>query len=94
MANHDVSNPTFNPTLRKFQTDDPGHADAFNAVAEQLIKNDVQLEAQKVELFIGENLPEVADRKEKTLYLKVTDTISNTTTDNIQVSPTMGIKVV
>lgn len=50
MANHDVSNPIFNPTLRKFETTDPGHADIFNAVIGQLINNDVELAAQQSDM--------------------------------------------
>lgn len=46
MANHDVSNPTFSSALRKFETTDPGHADVFNPVIEQLINNDVSLNEQ------------------------------------------------
>jgi hypothetical protein len=41
MANFDTSGATYNPELRKFEVTDPVHADTFNAVAEQLIKNDV-----------------------------------------------------
>ena len=50
--------------------------------------------SEKMQLYIAETLPAIADRKEKTMYLKITDTINNGTTDNIQVSPTMGIKIV
>ncbi|OOM80948.1 phage tail protein [Clostridium sp. BL-8] len=68
-------------------------------------KNDVQvLEAkfedvsaqlsEKMELYVGQTLPSIADRKENTLYFKVTDTISLGTTDTVKVSPTMGIKIV
>jgi hypothetical protein len=48
--------------------------------------------SNKMQLYIGETLP--ATREKNTLYFKVTDTISAGTTDNIQVSPTMGIKIV
>lgn len=43
MAYFDVSSATFNEKLRKLETTDPVHADVFNAVLEQLIKNDVAL---------------------------------------------------
>lgn len=43
MAYHDISNPGFNQQLRMFETTDPVHADTFNAVAKQLINNDVAL---------------------------------------------------
>jgi hypothetical protein len=48
----------------------------------------------KMELYIGDTLPDIVDRKENTLYFKVTDTISSGTTDTVKVSPTMGIKIV
>ena len=43
MANHDITNPTYDPDLRMFETSDPVHADIYNAVAEQLILNDVAI---------------------------------------------------
>lgn len=43
MAYHDISNPGFNQQLRMFETTDPVHADIYNAVAKQLINNDVAL---------------------------------------------------
>ena len=43
MAYHDISNPGFNEQLRMFEITDPVHADTFNAVANQLINNDVAL---------------------------------------------------
>ena len=43
MANHDVTNPTYDALLRMFETSDPVHADVFNAVADQLINNDVAI---------------------------------------------------
>lgn len=43
MAYHDISNPGYNPMLRMFETTDPVHADTFNAIAKQLINNDVAL---------------------------------------------------
>lgn len=49
--------------------------------------------SKKAEIYIAEILPAIADRKEKTMYLKITDTI-NSNTDNITVSPTMGITLV
>lgn len=56
------------------------------------IENLAQEVNNKMELFIGETLPET--RKENTLYFKVTDTIGSGTTDAVKVSPTMGIKIV
>ncbi|OCB00391.1 hypothetical protein [Clostridium beijerinckii] len=50
--------------------------------------------AKKMELYIGESLPAIADRKSNTLYFKITDRISSGNTENIKVSPTMGIKIV
>lgn len=49
--------------------------------------------SDKWEIFISESLPEVSERKEKTLYFKVTDTVSQGTNSNIVVSPTMGLKI-
>ncbi len=49
--------------------------------------------SDKWEIFISESLPEVSERKEKTLYFKVTDTVSQGTNGNIVVSPTMGLKI-
>lgn len=43
MANFDTSDAAYNAELRKFETTDPVHADTFNQVAEQLIKNDVAI---------------------------------------------------
>ena len=49
----------------------------------------------KINLYVGETLPEIRDRNKKTIYCKVTDTISaSNTTENIKVSPLMGIKLV
>ena len=50
--------------------------------------------SEKIELYIGETLPAIADRKEKTMYLKITDIINSGTTGNLKVSPTMGIKII
>lgn len=49
---------------------------------------------EKIELFIGEDLPEINERNEKTLYLKVTDTINSSSNGPIKASPTMGLKEV
>ena len=49
----------------------------------------------KINLYVGETLPEIRDRNKHTLYFKVTDTLSTSnTTENIKVSPLMGIKLV
>ena len=59
----------------------------------RLDHGDTQL-SEKIELYIGETLPAIADRKEKTMYLKITSTINNGGTGNLKVSPTMGLKIV
>ena len=59
----------------------------------KITENTMQL-SEKASLYISEILPAIADREEKTMYLKITDTINSGGTDNIQVSPTMGIKIV
>ena len=43
MAYHDITDPSYNDQLRMFETSDPVHADVYNAVAEQLILNDVAI---------------------------------------------------
>ncbi|MBC2456122.1 BppU family phage baseplate upper protein [Clostridium beijerinckii] len=48
----------------------------------------------KIGLYISEDLPNVEDRKANTLYFKITDTISSGGTENLKVSPTMGIKII
>lgn len=48
----------------------------------------------KIGLYIGETLPEVNQRDNKTMYWKVTETISTSATGNIKVSPNMGLKEV
>lgn len=54
-----------------------------------------ELSEDKINLYVGETLPEIRDRSKQTLYFKVTDTISaSNTTENIKVSPLMGIKLV
>lgn len=58
------------------------------------IKENTSSLSQKMEIYIGETLPAIADRKEKTIYLKTTDTINSGTTENLKVSPTMGIKII
>ncbi|MBZ9637521.1 tail fiber protein [Clostridium sp. FP1] len=55
--------------------------------------NDTQL-AKKVELYIAETLPIIADRKANTLYFKATNTLNTDISNNLKVSPTMGIKVI
>lgn len=55
----------------------------------------VQL-GEKLELYVGKALPDISKRKENTIYLKVTDTITPSatgTTANLKVSPTMGVKL-
>lgn len=47
----------------------------------------------KWELYISNVIPEVSQRKENTLYFKITDTISQGVNSNIIVSPNMGLKI-
>lgn len=49
---------------------------------------------EKMSLYIGETLPEVSKRDEKTLYFKVIDTVSTGASENLKVSPTMGLKLI
>ena len=49
--------------------------------------------AEKWEIVISDKLPEVSDRKENTLYFKITDTVNQGVSNNIVVSPTMGLKI-
>ena len=61
----------------------------------RIASNISELSEDKINLYVGETLPEIRDRSKQTLYFKVTDTISaSNTTENIKVSPTMGIKLV
>ncbi|MBN7573667.1 MULTISPECIES: phage tail protein [Clostridium] len=48
----------------------------------------------KMQLYINETLPAIADRTSDTLYFKITDKITNGFADNVKVSPNMGIKIV
>lgn len=48
---------------------------------------------QQRNVYIAEVLPEVVDRNEKMMYLKVTSTLNPGVSDTIQVSPTMGIEL-
>jgi len=50
--------------------------------------------SEKASLYIAETLPAIADRKEKTMYLKITDIVNANTSNNLKVSPTMGLKIV
>lgn len=53
-----------------------------------------QVYQSAAKLHIAENLPEINERKSNTLYLKITDTVSQGIVNNsIIVSPTMGIKI-
>jgi len=46
MANHVLKNPPeFNTEMRKMETTDPGHANVFNPLLEQLLNNDAFLKA-------------------------------------------------
>ena len=50
--------------------------------------------SDKLELYVNETLPDMADRKKNTLYFKVTDTISSGIPDTVKVSPAIGMKIV
>lgn len=60
-------------------------------------KEDIDVINEKVDnsssIYINETLPEIVDRNEKTLYFKITDTLSSLG-NNVTVSPTMGLKEV
>lgn len=43
MSNFDINSAAFNPELRMLETTDPAHADTFNALFGQLIRNDVAI---------------------------------------------------
>ena len=68
---------------------------ALKENAENLDLKIADVNTNKINLYVGETLPEIRDRSKQTLYFKVTDTISaSNTTENIKVSPLMGIKLV
>lgn len=50
---------------------------------------------KKFEIYLAETLPEIAQRKQNTIYCKITDKVNNGTGGNvtIRVSPNLGIKV-
>ena len=48
--------------------------------------------AEKAQLHISETPPDT--RENNTLYLKITDTINTDTSNNLKVSPLMGLKIV
>ena len=87
----------FKENYEKLTPETPAHAERFNEIYDLLIQNDNFLKAMletKIGLYIGETLPEIKDRDQKTLYFKVTDTISTSNiNENIKVSPQMGIKL-
>lgn len=85
-------NATGQSLLNSLETFEQEHVDVTN-ISNQLAIVDTQL-SEKVQLYIGETLPAIADRKEKTMYLKITSIINNGTTGNLKVSPMMGIKIV
>lgn len=65
----------------------------WNAYEQSIEEVNAQLN-EKISLCIGETLPEISKRDEKTLYFKVTDTISTGISENLKVSPTMGVKLI
>ncbi|OOM75505.1 BppU family phage baseplate upper protein [Clostridium sp. BL-8] len=91
-SNADASKVALDTSIEEANAWVAAHQNIGNLV-EQVNSNTAQL-SEKIELYIGETLPAIADRKKNTLYFKVTDTISTGTTENIKVSPTMGIKVI
>lgn len=60
-------------------------------------KEDIEAIQEKVEntsaIVIAEELPNIPDRNEKTIYFKVTDTLTSLGS-NVKVSPNMGLKEV
>lgn len=61
MANFDVSNPQFSGEMRMLEKSDPAHANTFNPMFEQLLKNDMALKHIK------------DDRTEDTFHLGIED---------------------
>ena len=49
----------------------------------------------KLEIVVSETLPAIAERKQNTIYCKITDKVNSGTGGNvtIRVSPNLGIKV-
>lgn len=48
---------------------------------------------KKFEIVVSENLPDIPDRKENTIYCKITDKVTIGGNTTIKVSPNMGIKI-
>ncbi|MCB2297807.1 hypothetical protein [Clostridium tagluense] len=74
-----------------------GNQKALNeSIDKEIVKLNASLDSQskKVELYIAETLPIISDRKKNTMYLKVTSTLDSGTSNNLKVSPAMGIKIV
>jgi len=91
-TNADASKVALDLSIEKSNQFVEAHENIENLVEQ--VNSNTALLSEKASLYIAETLPAIADRKEKTIYLKITDTINNGTTENIQVSPTMGIKIV
>lgn len=53
---------------------------------------DASLE-DKVNIMVGDNIPNVSDRVKKTFYFKVTSEVSNGGNNELKVTPNMGIKI-
>ena len=88
---------TDNLNLSKDDVDDSYDVGRVNSNSDKIDKWAGEVNTQlnyKMSLFIGEVLPEIDKRDEKTLYFKVTDTISTAVSENLKVSPTMGLKVI
>ncbi|KAI3350800.1 phage tail protein [Clostridium botulinum] len=48
----------------------------------------------KINLVISETLPDINERDNKTLYFKITDVVNTGISNNMKVSPQMGIKII
>lgn len=88
---------TDNLNLSKDSVDDSYDVERVNSNSDKIDnwagEVNTQLNA-KMSLYIGEALPEINNRDEKTLYFKVTDTVNTGTSENLKVSPTMGLKLI
>jgi len=92
-----MSNHTTNYNLVKPLQTESYNVDVQNGNMDIIDANLKSLAAQSLEkasLYIAETLPAIADRKEKTMYLKITDIVNANTSNNLKVSPTMGLKIV
>ena len=92
----------FNEEYEKLTTGTRAHADKFNKIFDLLMENDKFLKyaaeslvANKISIFIGETLPPFEERSENTIYYRIIQKLdTGLVTENIKVSPKMGIKLV